>query len=80
MHDMGKENMGRFRTYRTPPLWGRGLMRKTAGHSDMFHDLRARNFEEAILWHFGEAEFARELFRNLTQRERGELIDFLKSL
>ena len=41
---------------------------------------RARNFEEAILWHFGEAEFARELFRNLTQRERGELIDFLKSL
>ena len=55
-------------------------MRKTAGHSDMFHDLRARNFEEAILWHFGEAEFARELFRNLTQKERGELIDFLKSL
>lgn len=80
MHDMGEENRGRFRTYRTPPLWGRGLMRKTAGHSDMFHDLRARNFEEAILWHFGEAEFARELFRNLTQRERGELIDFLKSL
>ena len=32
------------------------------------------------LTYFGEAEFARELFRNLTQRERGELIDFLKSL
>lgn len=80
MHDMGKENMGRFRTYRTPPLWGRGLMRKTAGHSDMFHDLRARNFEEAILWHFGEAEFARELFRNLNEQKRAQLIKFLKSL
>lgn len=80
MHDMGEENKGRFRTYRTPPLWGRGLMPKTAGHSDMFHDLRARDFEEAILWHFGEAEFARELFRNLDKRKRARLIKFLESL
>lgn len=80
MHDMGPENQGRFRTYRTPPLWGRGLMHKTAGHTDMFHDLRARDFEEAILWHFGEAEFARELFRNLSKKERAYLIEFLKAL
>ncbi len=31
-------------------------MHKTANHTDMFHDLRARDFEEAILWHFGESE------------------------
>lgn len=80
MHDMGKENAGRFRTYRTPPLWGRGLMNKTAGHTDMFHDLRARDFEEAILWHFGEAEFSRELFRNLPEEKRSQLIKFLESL
>lgn len=80
MHDMGAENKGRFRTYRTPPLWGRGLMHKTAGHTDMFHDLRARNFEEAVLWHFGEAEFARELFRSLSKSEREDLLKFLKSL
>ena len=80
MHDMGPENEGRFRTYRTPPLWGRGLMHKTAGHTDMFHDLRARDFEEAILWHFGEAEFARELFRHLKKNEREKLIKFLKAL
>ncbi len=80
MHDMGEENKGQFRTYRTPPLWGRGLMHKAANHTDMFHDLRARDFEEAILWHFGEAEFSRELFRNLSAKERKELILFLKSL
>lgn len=80
MHDMGEENKGRFRTYRTPPLWGRGLMHKAAGHSDMFHDLRARDFEEAILWHFGESEFARELFRNLPKQKRQKLIKFLKSI
>lgn len=80
MHDMGEENRGRYRTFRTPPLWGRGLMHKTANHTDMFHDLRARDFEEAILWHFGEAEFSRELFRNLSAKERAELIQFLKAL
>ncbi len=80
MHDMGDENVGRFRTYRTPPLWGRGLMRKAADHTDMFHDLRARDFEEAILWHFGEAEFSRELFRKLSAGEREDLIRFLRAL
>ncbi|MBC2603929.1 di-heme oxidoredictase family protein [Puniceicoccus vermicola] len=80
MHDMGDENKGRYRTYRTPPLWGRGLMKKAANHTDMFHDLRARDFEEAILWHFGEAEFAREQFRNLPAEDRQSLIQFVQSL
>ncbi|WP_321371134.1 di-heme oxidoredictase family protein [uncultured Draconibacterium sp.] len=80
MHDMGDENKGRFRTYRTPPLWGKGLMEKAANHTDMFHDLRARDFEEAILWHFGEAEEAREFFRNLTKENREALIKFCQSI
>lgn len=80
MHDMGEENRGRYRVYRTPPLWGRGLMKITANHTDMFHDLRARDFEEAILWHYGEAEFAREYFRHLSQEEREALIAFVKAL
>lgn len=79
-HDMGEINKGRSRLWRTPPLWGRGLMHKAANHTDMFHDLRARDFEEAILWHFGEGEFSREMFRRLTAEERGQLIRFLKSL
>jgi len=80
LHDMGEENRGRFRTFRTPPLWGRGLMRIAADHSDMFHDLRARDFEEAILWHFGEAKGAREAFRNLSAYQRAALIRFLEAI
>lgn len=79
-HDMGEINRGRSLRWRTPPLWGRGLMLKAANHTDMFHDLRARDFEEAILWHFGEGEFSREMFRRLSVQERNQLIEFLKSL
>lgn len=80
MHDMGEENRGLVRTYRTTPLWARGLMKNAVDHSDMFHDLRARDFEEAVLWHFGEATFAREGFRNLSAKERAALIKFLGSI
>lgn len=79
-HDMGEENRGIGLTYRTPPLWGRGLMHKTSDHTDMFHDLRARDFEEAILWHFGESEFARERFRHLSAEDREALIQFIKAI
>jgi len=80
MHDMGEENRGLVLTYRTPPLWARGLMHTTVDHTDMFHDLRARDFEEAILWHFGESVASRELFRHLPAADRAALIEFLKSI
>lgn len=79
-HDMGEINHGRYAKFRTPPLWGRGLMKICAGHTDMFHDLRARNFEEAILWHFGEAVSQREYFRNLDKSDRRALIKFLEAI
>jgi CxxC motif-containing protein (DUF1111 family) len=80
MHDMGEENKGRTRYFRTTPLWGRGLMKIAANHTDMFHDLRARNFEEAILWHFGEGNTSREAFRNMTKSQRAALIKFLEAI
>lgn len=80
MHDMGEENKGRTRLFRTTPLWGRGLMKMAANHTDMFHDLRARNFEEAILWHFGEGNGSREAFRNMTRSQRAALITFLEAI
>lgn len=80
MHDMGEINYGVRKTFRTPPLWARGLMKNAADHTDMFHDLRARDFEEAVLWHFGEASFAREAFRHLSAAERQALISFLKAI
>lgn len=66
--------------WRTPPLWGIGLVRKVNGHTTLLHDGRARNFSEAILWHGGEAEAARENFRRLPQTERDALLAFLQSL
>ena len=60
------------REWRTPPLWGVGLIETVNGHTLLLHDGRARGFAEAILWHGGEGEAAREAFRALpTRRARG---------
>ena len=80
MHDMGEINHGVRKTFRTPPLWARGLMDNAVDHTDMFHDLRARNFEEAVLWHFGEGELSREAFRKMSAADRAALIAFLKAI
>lgn len=42
------------------------------------HDVRS--IEEAVLWHDGEAEKAKDQFMNLSSAERGKLIRFLNSL
>jgi CxxC motif-containing protein (DUF1111 family) len=44
------------------------------------HDGRARGFAEAILWHGGEGEKAKEAFRNAFKEDRQALIAFLGSL
>jgi CxxC motif-containing protein (DUF1111 family) len=66
--------------WRTPPLWGIGLVRTINDHEFLLHDGRARGFAEAILWHGGEAEDAREAFRKLAKRDRDDLIAFLGSI
>jgi CxxC motif-containing protein (DUF1111 family) len=66
--------------WRTPPLWGVGLVATVNGHGTLLHDGRARNFAEAILWHGGEAEAARERFRLMAASERQALLRFLESL
>lgn len=62
------------------PLWGIGLVSIVNGHTNFMHDGRARNLEEAILWHFGEGENSREKFMNLSKSDRESLIKFLNSL
>jgi CxxC motif-containing protein (DUF1111 family) len=79
-HDLDMKEPGRARVCRTTPLWGRGLLMVTSGHTDMLHDLRARNYEEAILWHGGEARQPRETFRNMPKTDREALIKFLQSI
>ncbi|PHR27274.1 MAG: thiol oxidoreductase [Desulfotalea sp.] len=80
MHDMGKMNHGLSKIFRTPPLWARQMMKNAVDHTDMWHDLRARDFEETILWHFGEGDAAREAFRHLAKKDRQALIKFLKAI
>ncbi|MEL6559892.1 MAG: di-heme oxidoredictase family protein [Bacteroidota bacterium] len=87
LHDMGKglaDNRPDFdadgREWRTPPLWGLGLLQTVNKHNFLLHDGRARGFEEAILWHGGEAEQAKENFKSLSVSDRKALISFLESL
>lgn len=68
------------REWRTPPLWGIGLTETVSGHMLFLHDGRARNLTEAILWHGGEGEAARENFANLPKADRDALLAFVNSL
>jgi CxxC motif-containing protein (DUF1111 family) len=68
------------REWRTAPLWGIGLTRVVSGHTFFLHDGRARDLTEAILWHGGEAEPAKERFRMMPKADRDALIAFLNSL
>ena len=87
LHDMGPEladNRPDFHAsgseWRTPPLWGIGLVKRVNGHTNFLHDGRARDLMEAILWHGGEAEASRQIVEQMSQIERDALIAFLESL
>lgn len=66
--------------WRTPPLWGIGLIETVNGHTRFLHDGRARNLTEAVLWHGGEAQASQEAFKALSAKDRQALIEFLESL
>jgi CxxC motif-containing protein (DUF1111 family) len=87
LHDMGEglaDNRPDFQAsgteWRTAALWGIGLTQTVLPYSGYLHDGRARTLEEAILWHGGEAEAAKETFRNMSKSDRAALIKFLHSL
>lgn len=87
LHDMGDgladnrpEGVATGREWRTAPLWGIGLTETVSGHTMFLHDGRAGNIEEAILWHGGEAQRARDSYMALTKAERDALIAFVNSL
>ena len=46
----------------------------------LLHDGRARSFQEAILWHGGEAKKSKENYMNLPKEQREKLIKFLEEL
>nr|WP_240230256.1 di-heme oxidoredictase family protein [Devosia sp. JXJ CY 41] len=87
LHDMGEgladhrpEGLADGYEWRTPPLWGIGLTETVSGHTFFLHDGRARNLVEAILWHGGEAQAARDAFAKMSQSTRDDLVAFLESL
>ena len=87
LHDMGPELAdGRpdFEAtgseWRTPPLWGIGLVATVNRHTRFLHDGRARSLEEAVLWHGGEGDAARRRYTELAAADRAALLAFLGAL
>jgi CxxC motif-containing protein (DUF1111 family) len=79
--------------WRTTPLWGLGLSACVTGgvvgpfqkavcapHYDYLHDGRARTIAEAILWHGGEGQKARDAYAALSAADKAALGKFLESL
>ena len=87
LHDMG-EGLADDRPdfgatgaeWRTASLWGVGLAQTVLPYSGYLHDGRARTFEEAILWHGGEAEASKQAFKAMPMGDREALVRFLESL
>ncbi len=87
LHDMGEgladhrpEATATGTEWRTPPLWGIGLTETVSGHTRLLHDGRARGPLEAILWHGGEAQAARDSVVDMPPADRAALLRFLESL
>ncbi|MVO15655.1 c-type cytochrome [Rhodobacteraceae bacterium CY05] len=87
LHDMGEgladhrpEARATGREWRTPPLWGIGLTQQVSAQAGYLHDGRARTLLEAVLWHGGEAQTARDTVVELPPADRAALIRFLESL
>lgn len=87
LHDMGEgladhrpEARATGMEWRTPPLWGIGLTEQVSGVETYLHDGRARTLLEAVLWHGGEAQAARDRVVDLKPDDRAALIKFLESL
>jgi CxxC motif-containing protein (DUF1111 family) len=85
LHDMGKgladgivEGSATGSEWRTAPLMGLGRLMEN--NMPLLHDGRARDAEEAILWHGGEAAGVVHAYSMLSGSERRALIRFLETL
>lgn len=87
LHDMGPEladgrpdHLADGRQWKTPPLWGIGLLKAVNGHTRLLHDGRADGVLEAILWHGGEAEASKQMVLRMRAADRKALVAFVESL
>ncbi len=94
MADTLGEGLASGAEWRTAPLWGLGLSACVTGgvtdagqgaqvctpvHSYL-HDGRARSIEEAILWHGGEGQAAKNAYQALSSSSKQDVLRFLESL
>ena len=86
LHDMGEDLSDGVREknatgseWRTPPLWGIGIVEARDG-ARFLHDGRAATIREAIEQHGGEAEKARERFLQLDTAQTDSLLQFLRGI
>ncbi|WP_156317029.1 di-heme oxidoredictase family protein [Marinagarivorans algicola] len=86
LHDLGEALSDNVREgdadpseWRTPPLWGLGLVEAVPG-SRFLHDGRAQTLEQAILWHGGEALQSQQKFKALTAAQQHILLAFLRAI
>jgi CxxC motif-containing protein (DUF1111 family) len=88
LHDMGPglndgytEGSALPEEWRTPPLWGLGLSKRSqGGQYFLLHDGRATTIEDAIKGHGGEGQTSNTRFQQLSPTDRSLLIKFLESL
>lgn len=88
LHDMGSglndgytEGSAHPEEWRTPPLWGLGLSKRSqGGQYFLLHDGRATTIEQAITAHGGEGQGSNDRFQQLSASEKTQLIKFLESL
>ena len=86
LHDMGaglddgvKEKNAESYEWRTPPLWGIGIVARDP-QARFLHDGRASSLSDAILWHGGEAQSAKTRFSQLSTTEQQTLMTFLNGI
>lgn len=86
LHDMGEslddgviEKNAQSNEWRTPPLWGIGIVEQSEG-ARFLHDGRAENIEQAINWHGGEAEQVKQTYNLLDDNEKNTLLEFLRAI
>lgn len=81
LHDMGPDladgivmNEATGSEFRTQPLWG------LAATAPYLHDGRAATIHDAILWHGGEAQKARQAYQAFTPEQQADVVEFLMTL
>lgn len=87
LHDMGEDLadgrpdfLASGSEWKTPPLWGIGLIPDVNKHQFLMHDGRANGVMEAVLWHGGEALASRNYVLQLDKKDRDALVAFVNSL